>query len=30
MAAAERVRVIDPSEFRLVPLPAREPERVVA
>jgi hypothetical protein len=25
---AERVRVIDPSEYRLVPLPAREPEPI--
>ena len=27
---AERVRVIDPSEFRLVPMPAREPEPIAA
>jgi cation diffusion facilitator CzcD-associated flavoprotein CzcO len=27
---AERARAIDPSEYRLVPLPAREPERIAA
>jgi cation diffusion facilitator CzcD-associated flavoprotein CzcO len=27
---AERVRAIDPSEYRLVPLPAREPEPIAA
>jgi hypothetical protein len=27
---ADRVRVIDPSEFRLLPMPAREPEPIAA